>query len=547
MFYKIKKQNGERFAKAIRAYDNGIFDIENLDKILKYAGRSAESIMNYLVSLKNIKIEEYGVYKHPIDLLNKAGYDAFYVETLEQQNSIKKYYALGEEICTFRDENRYKNYHIIHCVSKNVDKIKRKNHPQREDEYGTSVMSIQILKEGGFISIKNRYNNNVKNPDNTLNSNPDNIIQGLSEALKHTYNVDFSSLKVKLPKNYIEINGQLIKYNIEIDNIYCGNTFYIQNGEIHEINKADELMLDNFILNWKTNEIKNTIGQKDTFINALNQEIKDKNLQVIKNKEGNKCLMADGYKILELNNGQIVKLDFPNVTEIGNEFLVYNRKLEELKLSNVESIGKSFMPYNHSISSADLPKLKEINDWFLVNNSTIKEIKLPKIEKIGNDFLLYNQKIKEIDFPYLKSIGDKFLHTNISISKVNLPKVKKIGKEFLYSNVALKEIKVPNAKDIGSYFLVKNYILEKINIKNAEKIGDKFLVENKNLKYFIGNIDIISDKLKKTIKNNNSIKGQFSKLMDSIRTDMKHISYASGVKNKINIASEILKRNFKSM
>ena len=51
MFKKIKKQNGERFAKAIRAYDNGIFDIENLDKIVKYAGREAEPIMDYLISL----------------------------------------------------------------------------------------------------------------------------------------------------------------------------------------------------------------------------------------------------------------------------------------------------------------------------------------------------------------------------------------------------------------------------------------------------------------------------------------------------------------
>ena len=52
MFDIIKKQNGETFAKAIRNYDNGIFDIPNLDKIVKYAGRQAEPIMTYLVSLK---------------------------------------------------------------------------------------------------------------------------------------------------------------------------------------------------------------------------------------------------------------------------------------------------------------------------------------------------------------------------------------------------------------------------------------------------------------------------------------------------------------
>ena len=56
MFDIIKKQNGERFAKAIRNYDNGIFDIPNLDTIVKHAGREAEPIMAYLISLKNIEI-----------------------------------------------------------------------------------------------------------------------------------------------------------------------------------------------------------------------------------------------------------------------------------------------------------------------------------------------------------------------------------------------------------------------------------------------------------------------------------------------------------
>ena len=41
MYDIIKKQNGERFAKAICNYDNGIFDVPNIDKIVKYAGRDA--------------------------------------------------------------------------------------------------------------------------------------------------------------------------------------------------------------------------------------------------------------------------------------------------------------------------------------------------------------------------------------------------------------------------------------------------------------------------------------------------------------------------
>ena len=79
IFEQIKKQNGERFAKAIRGYDNGIFDIPGIVDIVKYAGREAEPIMDYLESLKQIHIEETGVYQDPLTLLDVAGYDAYYV------------------------------------------------------------------------------------------------------------------------------------------------------------------------------------------------------------------------------------------------------------------------------------------------------------------------------------------------------------------------------------------------------------------------------------------------------------------------------------
>ncbi|MBD5398440.1 hypothetical protein HDR60_05710, partial [bacterium] len=37
----IKKQNGEHFAKAIRNYNNGIFEIPDIVNIVKYSGREA--------------------------------------------------------------------------------------------------------------------------------------------------------------------------------------------------------------------------------------------------------------------------------------------------------------------------------------------------------------------------------------------------------------------------------------------------------------------------------------------------------------------------
>ena len=51
----IKKQNGEAFAKAIRNYDSGIFDVPDLARIVRYAGRNALQLLPFLESLKEIQ------------------------------------------------------------------------------------------------------------------------------------------------------------------------------------------------------------------------------------------------------------------------------------------------------------------------------------------------------------------------------------------------------------------------------------------------------------------------------------------------------------
>ena len=81
VFEQIKAQNGEAFAKAIRSYHNGIFDIPDIVNIVKYAGREAEPVLQYLKSLIGPEIEEHGVYETPFQLLDRAGYDAYYADT----------------------------------------------------------------------------------------------------------------------------------------------------------------------------------------------------------------------------------------------------------------------------------------------------------------------------------------------------------------------------------------------------------------------------------------------------------------------------------
>ena len=84
-------------------------------------------------------------HKTPKELLEEAGYDFYECHTEEDIQSFKKYYKKGEKLCTFRGD-RLKRCHVFWAVKKNVDEIKRENfkNPERQDEYGTSVMSIKF-------------------------------------------------------------------------------------------------------------------------------------------------------------------------------------------------------------------------------------------------------------------------------------------------------------------------------------------------------------------------------------------------------------------
>lgn len=154
---------------------------------------------------------------------NIAGYDTVIFDDKAAILDCEKYYAEGERICTYNNlAGRMKQYHMLVAIKKNIDDIKRSQHPERDDEYGTSVLNIQIAKNGTHMSIKNRYNHTVSQPDSTLNNNLDNIYDGLQSMVLGYYG--FASLKKSGGSyNYIvNINGVYLKYFRERDNIYYG-------------------------------------------------------------------------------------------------------------------------------------------------------------------------------------------------------------------------------------------------------------------------------------------------------------------------------------
>jgi hypothetical protein len=282
MYNQIKKRNGEQFAKQIKDFHNGIFEIPKINEICYYAGRNAEPLLNYLVSLLNTDDQSDQSDVSFGTLLEKAGYDWIIADTMGKQDSIKRYFKDDEALCTFGTK-RFKSHYMVNVWKKDAENIKREKKPTRDGEYGTSVMSIQMAKNGGFISIKNRYNHNVPSCDNTLNSNPDNIIQGLSDALKRHFKVDFSSQKVEIVGNYHIVNNLIINYNYEIRGCFIGLDFYIRNGEIVKVDPNKELIIDYFLLDIPSKTLSIIPNDyEDSFVETFNYEVKDKTIRVSK-------------------------------------------------------------------------------------------------------------------------------------------------------------------------------------------------------------------------------------------------------------------------
>ncbi|MDE6250878.1 MAG: leucine-rich repeat protein [Alphaproteobacteria bacterium] len=480
----IKKQNGEGFARVLR--DKNLLDIPDIANIVKYAGHdaaSAEQIFPYLWSLKIFEETHGDETADPFKLLDQAGYHAFEVHNLDEQNSIKRFFRKDEELCTFRDEHRYQNNYMIHAIKHEVwhnpRAIKPSKNPERQDEYGTSVISIQIHKDGNFISIKNRYNHTVANPDQTFHSNPDEIIAGLSAALKAYFDVDWKSTGVTVPDGFVLYNNQILKINFEIENCYFGDGFYAQNGRVFDIDKNNQVQLDYFIWDNQQKKLLNPSGTLDGFIQTFNEHTNGKKV-TISGKAPHQTILVDGEKFIELANNQIVTLNMPGVTDV-NLFLRRNRTIQELNMPDLAHAGNNFLANNVALKHLVLPSLIDTWNCFLSKNSIIDYVYLPRLKNIGQNFLPNNQALTELDLPAAEIIQSNFLLENQHLRHINFGNITKIHDNFLKNNQELLELNAPKLKILGDACLVYNCVLQQLNAPSLKYIGHSFLQNNLNL------------------------------------------------------------------
>ncbi len=395
-------------------------------------GKESE-FKNYIYSLVDVENNnELVMIKTPEELMSEAGYVLVECYNEEDIQKFRKYYAPGEELCTFNG-GRLNRCRVFFAVKKNVLDIKREDfkNPKRQDEYGTSVISIQFTKDGtNTLSIKNRYNHTVNNPDATFSNNLDNIIPGLTESFERYKGIiqRYKSQNFEI-KGYVRANdGKYYKYNYEINNVYyCPDNIIIDNFNVKRYDKSRYLIIDYFIIDLSNKSIS-LYDKKlsDSFCDV----IKDINKIEIDNIDSGKkiTILGDFCRCLEIitdKDGKIISLKMNKIYDIGDKFLSYNTSLQKFTAENLTEVGDNFLCFNTSLQKFTAESLTEVGSYFLWCNNTLQELYLPNLKIVGHDFLRRNKTLQKFTAENLIKVGDWFLNNNHKLRNKILSEIEK--------------------------------------------------------------------------------------------------------------------------
>ena len=456
-----------------------------------------DKFKNYIYSFIDMeKADEIGAEKKPEQLLSEAGYILYECKTEAEIQEFKKFYAEGEELCTFRG-GRLNTCYVFFAVKKNVDEIKRENfsNPLREDEYGTSVISIQFARtKPNTLSIKNRYNHRVNNPDNTFNNNLDNIIKGLTKSFKVEYKLEFSAQNqdFEIP-GYVSVEDKWYKYNYEINNVYyCPNNIIIDNYEvIDKYSKRPEryIVIDQFIIDLEGEEVElNGEKRKIKTIKPYDKKLEDsfpefhKNIErinvIVDKTTGNKTLEItyDNGKLATIvinKRNQMVEYHNDFLQEMPDFFLRKANKLQVLDVKNLIKIGKLCLDEVSTIESIQAPKLLEIGNYSLRRLKLLTEFIAPNLIRIGTGVLCDVPLLKSFQCSNLTVMGNSCL-TITNLTKFIAPNLISMGNYCLQTN-KLVIFSAEKLKQIGTNCLEFVTQLENVNVPSLENIGESCL------------------------------------------------------------------------
>jgi len=296
-----KKSFGENSAKLIRDnYQESLDNTEFLDYISEKCktrtnAKNVLSNIENLLYLKNSYLNESKNRKEAEsegdleEILQEVGYNHKIIKDVKELMEFKKYYSSSpdEVICTYNNpQGRLGNYHMLVLSKKDLDKIKRSKNPQREDEYSTSLLNIQIHKKHNNVSIKSRYNHTVNNPDAVHSNNLEKIAPGLTTAVERKLGIQINRKNDEaLPDNLKLAGNNVISYWIERNNVYVGEDVYVDNDEVHWIDPNQELIVEQFLINFKDKTVKDLLGTDNSLLQEdLEKALKENKLAIKKQK-----------------------------------------------------------------------------------------------------------------------------------------------------------------------------------------------------------------------------------------------------------------------
>ena len=453
-----------------------------------------EEFNDYIYSMAGLK-NEYdikNVSKTPKELLNDVGYDFYECKSVEDIMNFKKYFASKEDLCTFwSPDSRLKRFFVFFAVKKNVLDIKREDFliPDRQDEYGTSVISIQFTRDkNNHLSIKNRYNESVNNPDSTFDNNLDNIIPGLTMSFYKAYGIReiYDENAEFQMENYISVNEEYFKFNYKLNDIYyCTNNIIALNGKVIKYDPEKYIIMDYFIIdlvNKKVDLFDNKL--RDSFSEVIG---KIKNIEIVRGEKDKKVYITNEEdNIFELTlsfDNKLIGIKNNMIDKLPNRFLISGQYLKNMEFSNVREIGNDVLYANTDLEYFNLSKAEVIGNYFLANNIKLTNINLNKTIMIGDDFLKRNIIVESINFDSLQRVGNSFMFSNKGLSSIVIPNLSYTGKCFFKLNDKVLFASFPSLQETGDFFMNDAKNLRMFEADNLRVTGDMFLMANKELDY----------------------------------------------------------------
>lgn len=562
----IKKHYGEKFAQYCRAHFPTILE--------QGEGVLANHIMSLFAPNKSLYDDlidndlEYdaksyiqGAYfrqkantdpqpePHPSILMRKAGYTLYECSTVADVERFKQFWKPTEALCTFKNiEGRLERCHVFFAVKDNATILRRENfiNPRRQDEYGTSVISLQFNKgEYNDVSIKNRYNHSVDDPDATFSNDLENIYPGLTDSFAQHYGYNFHPVNtgLQLPGYTIANDGRRYKYNLESDAVYfCGDNTIIKDGEVTQLDKFTKILVGNYIFDTQNKTItkfatetregierrfsKNArfaslssqekelfiqeqvkASQEDAFTQSFGKIVK---MEVVKGKtQGSRVIQVanengeQSFVEIDKNNDMVA---FVNnyVQEVGDDFLAQFRNISYVQMDNMQHCGYNFLYATQALKNVNFPNWKTckgsclyknpqilsfyapnlglVGDNFCYSDNALKVLHASSLIECGNEFFASNQTIEEIDVFNMRSCGNGFLRSNRSLGILTANHMTNCGDRFLMHNQRLKVLRARSMIKCGEYFCALNQNMEKFEIDSLQEYGEYFLNSNPHMR-----------------------------------------------------------------